>query len=150
MGTPLQCQSDDFRLNDYDIKNKQTSHLSSWSAKINKTFFVVLHQMVLMESRAPLRKIALWCLVVGAARPLRACNCWSRSKQSEWRIQYQASAWRSARKLQTLGKCSSTNLESFTFRLLTQLSQGVFLRSASAYSLFDAYFVKNERNDKRK
>ena len=59
MGTPLQCQSDDFRLNDYDIKNKQTSHLSSWSAKINKTFFVVLHQMVLMESRAPLRKIAL-------------------------------------------------------------------------------------------
>ena len=60
MGTPLQCQSDDFRLNDYDIKNKRTSHLSSWSAKINKTFFVVLHQMVLMESRAPLRKIALW------------------------------------------------------------------------------------------
>ena len=59
MGTPLQCQSDDFRLNDYDIKNKQTSHLSSCSAKINEAFFVVLHQMVLMESRAPLRKIAL-------------------------------------------------------------------------------------------
>ena len=59
MGTPLQCQSDDFRLNDYDIKNKQTSHLSSCSAKINEAFFVVLHQMVLMEARAPLRKIAL-------------------------------------------------------------------------------------------
>ena len=75
MGTTLQCQSDDFRLNDYDIKNKLTSHLSSCRAKMDEAFFVVLHQMVLMESRAPLRKIALWCLVVGAARPLRACNC---------------------------------------------------------------------------
>ena len=89
-------------------------------------------------SRYPMENRLVW----GAARPLRACYCWSRSKQSEWRIQYQASAWRSARKLQTLGKCSSTNLESFTFRLLTQPTQGVFLRSASIESFFDSYFIK--------
>ncbi len=47
--------------------------------------------------------------------------------------------------LQTLSKCLSTNLESFTFRLLTQPTQGIFLRYAIVVSLFDAYFVEKKR-----
>ena len=91
----------------------------SWVLRSGSSCFFALWQIVLRESRATLRKIAL---------------CESYETASSYNL--------SARKLQTLGKCSSTNLESFTFRLLTQLTQGIFLRSASFDSLFEVYFIK--------
>ena len=117
------------------VDSPESLYLTSHSGESNKK---ALRQIVLMESRATLRKIALWWKQRDRFEP----RLLKPFEQSELRIQYQASARLSARKLQTLGKCSSTNLESFTFRLLTQLTQGVFLRSASFLTLFDGYFVK--------
>ena len=110
----------------------------SWVLPNGSSCFFAFWQIVLRESRATLRKIAL-CVRLRDRFDPRLLKPF---EQSELRLQYLASAWRSARKLQTLGKCSSTNLESFTFRLLTQPTQGIFLRSASFWTLFDVYFVK--------
>ena len=110
-------------------------------------FFLLLAKWCWWNLALPWKENLVWV----AARSFRVQGCYSEPlEHSELRIQHQVSAWRAARKLQTLGKCSSTNLYSFTFRPLTQKTEGIFLRFASPTLILILILSKNEWNDKRK